>query len=211
MNALFLRNAIGISLVGHLAFFGACAFSFGPRIPQGELAPVSYWGPLLSSSQVSAPSNIPLGLPRISFARKSPDTSSLDKVRQGSPSELDWRLKPAFATTLQQQKQLFIDAPATLVVSPARRQPVITLHPLLPYGFNLYFQDRQVAHVELMYNIATDNEKSSVMIKRKISSGNLEVDLLVLRYISHYLFVQQASFNPNTWQSVKIDLSAKND
>jgi len=47
------------------------------------------------------------------------------------------------------------------------------------------------------------------VIKRKISSGNLEVDLLTMRYIGHYLFIQQKRFTPNNWQTVKIDLSEK--
>ena len=41
-------------------------------------------------------------------------------------------------------------------------------------------------------------------------SGNLEADLLSMRYINHYLSVQQQMFPVNKWQVVKIELSAQN-
>ncbi|MGE5197021.1 MAG: hypothetical protein ACM3IL_00745, partial [Deltaproteobacteria bacterium] len=75
----------------------------------------------------------------------------------------------------------------------------------------LYFKDRQAAHIELMFNVLPDGKSNSMDIKRKISSGNLEVDLLTMRYLSHYLFIQQAGFPANKWQTVKIELSPKND
>ena len=89
----------------------------------------------------------------------------------------------------------------------ARRTQEILFHPLLPYSFPLYFKDRQVAHVELLFKILQDKLRSYILVKRKISSGNLEVDLLSVRYISHYLFLRQAAFAPGAWQVVKVDLS----
>ena len=84
-------------------------------------------------------------------------------------------------------------------------------YPRLPPYFSLYFKDRQVAHMELMFKITSSLKNSSISIKRKISSGNLEADLLCMRYINHYLFVQQGIFTSGDWQAVKIELSAKND
>lgn len=84
-------------------------------------------------------------------------------------------------------------------------------YPRLPHYFNLYFRHRQAAHIELMFNISASATASSIIIKRKISSGNLEVDLLSIRYIGNYLFIEQSRFPHNTWQTVKIDLSTKND
>ena len=39
--------------------------------------------------------------------------------------------------------------------------------------------------------------------------GNLEADLVCMRYVSHYLFMQQEKITPGIWHTVKIDLSAK--
>jgi hypothetical protein len=80
-------------------------------------------------------------------------------------------------------------------------------YPHLPYNFLLYFADRQAVHIELMYNISPGAHSPVLSLKRKISSGNLEADLLAMRYLSHYLSIQQENFPQNTWQAVKIDLS----
>lgn len=88
------------------------------------------------------------------------------------------------------------------------KKPSIIFHPLLPFSFNIYFQDRQVAHVELMFKIISCGIRNSLLVKRKISSGNLDVDLLSMRYIGHYLFIKQNDFIPSEWQTVKIDLAA---
>jgi hypothetical protein len=94
-----------------------------------------------------------------------------------------------------------------LFVKPQQKESVLVFHPLLPYQLQLYFKDRQTVHIELMFNIISGRENKAIVVKRKISSGNLEADLLSLRYISHYLFIQRARFQPNNWQTVKIDLS----
>jgi predicted transcriptional regulator len=82
-------------------------------------------------------------------------------------------------------------------------------YPQLPYYFQIYFKDRQRARIELMFNVVDQDNKNIVMVKRKISSGNLEADLLSMRYIGHYLSIQQAGLPKNNWQSIKIELSAK--
>jgi hypothetical protein len=84
-------------------------------------------------------------------------------------------------------------------------------YPRLPEHFLLFFKDRQVVHIELMYNVAPRYKTNVITLKRKISSGNLEADLLSMRYIEHYLFIGQTKFVKNKWQTVKIDLSAKHD
>jgi hypothetical protein len=85
------------------------------------------------------------------------------------------------------------------------------LYPKLPHHFLIYFKDRQRVHIELMFNIMTKAMINTILIKRKVSSGNLEADLLSMRYMSHYLFIQQSKFIPDKWQTVKIDLWAKDD
>jgi hypothetical protein len=93
-----------------------------------------------------------------------------------------------------------------------KREPVVLLHPVLPYNVALYFRDRENAHVELLFNINSRGQRNPViLLKRKISSGNLEVDLLTMRYISHYLSIRESDFTPDKWRSIKIELSTKND
>jgi hypothetical protein len=104
---------------------------------------------------------------------------------------------------------IFQSAPPSLPIR--KKEAVIMFYPQLPYNFLIYFQDRQLVHIELMYNIISRDSANSIIIKRKISSGNLEVDLLSMRYIGHYLFIQQDAFAPNIWQTVKIDLSTKTE
>jgi len=94
------------------------------------------------------------------------------------------------------------------------QKPVIILHPSLPQYFLIYFKDRQLAHIELLFNmpsVPSGKRTSRIEVKRKITSGNLEADLLSMRYISHYLFIQQSAFPSDTWQTVEIDLSCKDD
>jgi hypothetical protein len=97
------------------------------------------------------------------------------------------------------------------VLPAQRKDSSIMFHPLLPYQLQLYFKDRQAVHIELQFKIEPGMGRRSIAIRRKISSGNLEADLLSIRYMQHYLFIQQARFSPDTWQTVKIDLTTKND
>jgi hypothetical protein len=114
--------------------------------------------------------------------------------------------KPRLYEALLMQKSLFtVDAAPEFF--DRERDSVIMIHPLLPFQLQMYFKDRQSVHMELMFTIASAGSRRHVIIKRKVSSGNLDADLLCARYLGHYLFIQQARFVPNTWQTVKIDLS----
>jgi len=206
----FLRNAVLFSVAGHIAFFSLFSVSFGNRLPRADLSSVYFWGRCLQNSQIAnlkAPAFRPAQL--LPIASK-PDTVALERNNQDKAA-LPYDLKPHICFSFNSEKQTYADKPLNFDFSPKRREPTIVLHPLLPYTFTLYFKDRQVAHVELMFNISGSPEKKAIDLKRKISSGNLEADLVTMRYISHYLFIQQASFSPDKWQSVKIDLSANND
>jgi hypothetical protein len=203
-----LRNAIIISCAGHFAALGVFGFSFGRKIPDANFGPVSFWGQVLSSSQLK-PFDASLGVsfPRISSSIK-PDTSLL-KVSQDSLDLRSFHVKPVVARSLGIEKPAFIDPAIAALPAITRNQPSIVLHPMLPYSFSLYFKDRQVAHVELLYKVEGELGNQSLFLKRKVSSGNLEADLLVLRYINHYLSIQRRNLTSEDWQSVKIDLSAK--
>jgi hypothetical protein len=116
-------------------------------------------------------------------------------------------LMPGFVS----KKENLPDSFGLNAIVPKRKAPEIIFHPVLPYDFQLYFNDRQVAHVELKFKVDAKDNSNYIRIKRNISSGNLEVDLLTLRYIERYLFIERMRFKPESWQTVRIDLSEKND
>ncbi|MBL7151151.1 MAG: hypothetical protein ISS89_00995 [Candidatus Omnitrophica bacterium] len=203
-----LRKSLYLSLLGHLTIFSIVSLSFGSRIPKADFTSISFWGTVLSGAQVCAPiqpghkvafRHQPLGT-------KASYKSSLNKVPLSG-----YYLKPHSRPLLKTEKKALHRILFSLSAPAGRKEPMILFHPLLPYGFSLYFKDRQVAHVELMFNIGSRALRNSIAVKRKISSGNLEVDLLCMRYIGRYLFIEQARFAPDKWQTVKIDLSRKDD
>jgi len=211
MKAEVLKNSLAISLLGHLVVFSIFSFSFGRVIPKQDFAPVTFWGQCLRASQVTAPSEIAHKFSAPWALIRQHQALQLTKPSEDFSLPERYFVKPPLAFSMSQEKAEFRQEPSQFLFAPFRKEPAIMFHPLLPNSFPLYFRDRQIAHVELMYNIVSSGQRSSVYVKRKISSGNLEVDLLTSRYIERYLFIQQARFIPNNWQTVKIDLSAKND
>jgi hypothetical protein len=214
MTNFIFKKTIIFSLLGHITVLSIFNLSFGSRIPKIDYTCVSFWGQFLNKSEFLQPqpkilNPLPKSLVRAST--RKPDTSLLDKAARDSTLPSSFYLKPPLVLTFNSKKGVFIKSTSTFL--PLRKkEPEIIFYPLLPYSFTLYFKDRQIAHVELSFNIISNKAlRKSAVIKRKISSGNLEVDLLIMRYIKHYLFIQQARFTPDTWQSVKIDLSAKSD
>ena len=227
INSIF-RKAVLVSLLGHITLFTIFSFSFGKRIASKNYADGFFWGAILRSTDL-------LNTPAFStwdskklfikrYYRRALDKINRDNrllsttsyyflAQTGShPLIRDWWEKPAVTLTkFNESKTIFIPSVTTKSPFTLKRESTIMLHPLLPYHFLLYFKDRQVVHIELMFNIKSTNRTNSIVIKRKISSGNLEADLLSMRYISHYLFIQKARFIPNIWQIVKIELSPRND
>lgn len=203
-----LAKSIFISALGHLTLFSIFTVSLGGRIAKADYTCVSFLGQLLRNSQVVYSENKIETL----FNRHLSSGYYLNTIRQIPRSKantaLSGGLKPIVYSVFNTEKMIF--KPKLNLVAPKKREePSILFHPLLPYGFKLYFKDRQVAHVELLFNIVSDGRGNSTVIKRKISSGNLEADLLIMRYISHYLFIEKVRFSPDKWQTVKIDLSAE--
>lgn len=203
------RKTIFISAIGHITVFSIFNFTFGMRIPRANYAYVSFLGSILRHSDLS---NLPFSLPldvrthrvRLEGFNKRPVSRELNRVDFA-------HFKPRLTLAINAQKSGFIPARESITFLPKRKEPSIMLYPHLPYHFLLYFKDRQMVHIELMFNIISSPQTNTILIKRKISSGNLEADLHVMRYISHYLFIQHARFIPHKWQTVKIDLSVKND
>jgi hypothetical protein len=204
MNALDLRKIVSISLAGHiavLAFLPFFGLSLCPSQARGAFKPVVFCGSIPYGFFVT-PS---LALPRTLITRNTKPLIVPLSAPQ-DPLTYDYYVKPQAAVSAISFRQA-VKSPAIVADSPKRRDPVLLLHPLLPYQFDLYFKDRQAVHIELEFFIAQSSDRNFVSLRRKISSGNLEADLLSMRYIGHYLFIQQARFMPNSWQSVKIEFS----
>lgn len=204
----YLRKTIFISLLGHLTVFSIFSLSFGPKIPEANFANISFWGTILRNADFKTVDFNKAY--RTGAALRAQEVLILDKVsRQAQLVSRDY-LKPAVGLSFGINKINFVRKSANPPVL-KRKEPAIMFYPRLPYYFTLFFKDRQVAHIELMFSIIPSGKRNFVTVKRKISSGNLEADLLSMRYISRYLFIQQMEFTPNNWQTVKIDLSKVND
>jgi hypothetical protein len=204
-DLLSLRNLLAVSLGLHISALGMFGFSFPPVVlppanrmvflgnilPQKALFPAAVTRDNSCSGRPSAQLSLPVAL----LAR--PGESPAPYVRESA--------KPA--VTMERPMPGFPALAAAGEKPPQGAASVLTFHPLLPYGLQLYFKDREAVHIELEFNIVSENGKDYIVVKRKISSGNLDADLLCSRYISHYLFIQRLGFAANKWQSVKIDLS----
>lgn len=209
MNPILSRGVL-LSFLGHLTVFSVFTFSFGNKIPAFDYSAVVFRGEILSSAD--------LRMPLTGFAIKARNhktvpadkthTLALDRSVKGKGILILGQPKPQVALPVEQEKVVFFEKRTQ--VSKSRNEPVIVFYPRLPQSFILYFQDRQTVHIELGFNITSTDSIKSITVQRKISSGNLEADLLSARYISRYLFMQQSRFPINSWQTVKIDLSTKN-
>jgi len=210
MTNSFFKQAIFISLLGHITLFGMFSLSFGPKIPEVNFARVCFWGAILRSPDLMNNRNFDIGYKRGGFSGKS-EIAVLDKINRENPLTSRDYLKPPVSLTFNQEKLVFVQKLLPISLTLTRKEPAIMFYPRLPYHFALYFKDRQTAHIELAFQVVSGNKRNSILIKRRISSGNLEADLLSMRYISRYLFIQQRGFTPNKWQTVKIDLSTVGD
>jgi hypothetical protein len=207
MSAI-LRKTVTLSLIGHITAFSIFSFTFCGRNPGINYTNVSFLGSVLRKADLSSQrfkntDNVVLNF--------KPDTSALDKVNREYALVLPQYTKPSVVLPLSDKKMIYALDRKPTAYSWKKEEPVIMLYPELPQNFLIYFKDRQRVHIELEFNVMTSAMTNTVSIKRKVSSGNLEADLFSMRYISHYLFIEQSRFVPNKWQTVKIDLSAKNE
>ncbi len=207
MTSITFRKTFAISFLAHTALFSIFSFSFGSKIPIASYTQIAFWGAILDNSDLMIEQNFINRNPK--YFQK-PDTLALSKIKEEPPSLVSaYYLKPASALELNKYKMIFFNKSTSIPFGRKEKRQEIMFYPHLPEHFLLYFKDRDVVHIELMFNIISKGPLSSILIKRKISSGNLEADLLSMRYISHYLFIQQASFFKDNWQTVKIELCAK--
>lgn len=203
------KKSFLISLAGHIALFGILGFSFGAKTPPVKFCEVHFWGGVLRACDL-------LSMPRpdsrgVKYAfEKRKDALMPEKMDdEDYPFSGSISIKPQVKFEPGEEKSAFkpshVQGPEKL----RAKESVIMFYPRLPYDASLYFKDRQVVHIELAFNIASNVKYNSVAIKRKVSSGNLEADLLSMRYISRYLYIQQAGLRPDNWHTVKIDLSTR--
>lgn len=218
MTRYFLKKSFFLSFLGHLAVFSLFSVSVGYKIPQLKHTDVSCWGAFFDPKQVyfrlpSVGRQTQLQGSFESLSKAKLDTSlgktTAEKEVYRYNIGIDCRFKPAAVISRQEQRPQIAYKTLVTAVPVVRSTPAIMLYPNLPPHFLLYFRDRQRVHIELAFNIRRANKANVIALKRKISSGSLEADLLSMRYISHYLFIQQAYFVSDKWQSVKIDLSTK--
>ncbi len=197
-----IRRTLLISLAGHLVLFGLFGISFGKKLPQISLPHVFFWGRYAPAQGVID-------------RRPAPGPVVDSWLIPGAGGSRDFSFGPAAprkpAAFPFIRKENFREQESGPPPAPKRSEDSITLHPVLPYGLTLYFKDREVAHVELAFRIVPRGLRNPVEITRKISSGNLDADLVTMRHMTHFLFIQQRSFAPNTWQGVKIDLSTRGE
>jgi len=205
------RKSLVYSAVGHLAVLSIVALSFGQKLPGAEsYGRISFWSDIPISACYKLKQNTVNNIKVIGdFFRRPQGLGAIPRGKGEAVAASPGYIKPSLKYGLGFSKSVYVQksAPERFVRKGA--EPNIVFHPILPYGFTLYFKDRHVAHAELMFKIVPSETGNAIVIKRKISSGNPEVDLLTMRYMSHYLFIQQNRFSPNSWQTVKIDLSEK--
>ncbi len=209
MTKAVLKNTLIISSLGHLMVFGLFSFSFDQNRFQHQEPSLVFWGQILPNAAVSLKSVVLPG--NHSIFEKLDNTVLPKDVTPNFCLSADFSLKPQVQLSFSPGKVAYCQKEKNVQIQPPKKDSPIKFHPLLPYQLQLYFKDRQAVHIELMFNIGSSPDRNTIMIKRKISSGNLEADLLSIRYINHYLFNQRSRFPLNTWQTVKIDLSTKND
>jgi len=209
MRQRLFSKTIAISCLSHLAVFSLFSFSFGNRISQMPASFVSFRGGILRNSDLR---QAPLNNTEPTEAKKIfSENTPVPKQREKTDIVLTFTFsKPSFQVDSRQEKKEFRNSFDLLKFSsPTKKESAVMFYPVLPYHFPLYFKDRQMVHIELSYSVSSGQAHKSIIIQRRISSGNLEADLLCMRYISRYLFLRQTGFMPDVEHNIKIDLQLK--
>ncbi|MBM3244226.1 MAG: hypothetical protein FJZ15_00335 [Candidatus Omnitrophica bacterium] len=202
-----LKNSFLISLMGHFTVFGLFGFSFGERIIPYKQANVAFWGGVLKNYDLAPETTLIRRAARKSFFVPPAEVPSVENTESQEFKPAASFVKPPVSLIREgQQKVTLKNDILGPVFLAKRKKPVVMFYPELPYDFNLYFKDRQVAHIELEYIAFSPDKNKSVLVRRKASSGNLEVDLFCMHYIEQYLSIQKYASSDNIWQTVKIEL-----
>jgi len=195
--------AIFISLICHIFCFSSVEFIFtnGSAGKGVDLARIFFLGPILQEgdyySQPTAGLDSRIGRlnSRIFADMLNAEASPRHEIAP------DYG-KHSSVNLIDNKIVYFNDSPAPKT---DRQESSIMFYPPIPYHFLLYFRDRQTAHMEVAFYISPEGK--ILGLKRKISSGNPEVDLLIMRNLTHFLSLSKSNFALGSWQTVKIDLS----
>lgn len=218
------KTAIFISLIWHAVCFSSVELTFGKKVAESnfELTKIFFLGPILQKADYYPQS---AQQTKTSAADKLKARNLVNPVRKNPfrkrrHSNGLTMLKPGYGEARGLIfENILLKKPPTLIFTESKAayfkstpflkvkkaDSSIMFYPPMPYHFLLYFKDRQVAHMEVAFYISPDGKIAG--LKRKISTGNPEVDLLIMRNLSHFLNLCKSNFSLNSWQTVKIDLS----
>ena len=211
-----LRNALFISLIWHILCAGVIDPTLGKVLDDVHFPEVFFLGSILDSHDLVFLSKKERGdrqakdplYSRINLFNFK--TSVLSERKGESFSSLIKYKRPLFNLNYHPEEKI-ITRPILdhSILDEYNKGSSLVFYPRLPYSFLIYFKDRQKAHIEFSFFIS--KEGVITFIDRKITSGNLEVDLLASRYINRHLNLIKGQFLTNTWQTVKIDLTRRDD
>lgn len=202
MNNTGLRTVLFFSLAGHILLLALIDVYIKPDLFLPP-APLIFLGEILHKEENK------LSFPAVAGTKKILLKASLPEVKNKSDlADFGFYNKPESRGGFSGQKVTGTAFLADAMGGGAdknREERALFFYPKLPHNFILYFNDRSTVHIELDFFVASSG--NVVEVKRRVSSGNLDVDLLVWRYVSQWLFVHRKQLKPDSWQTVKIDLS----
>ncbi|MCU0665746.1 MAG: hypothetical protein MUF05_01445 [Candidatus Omnitrophica bacterium] len=205
------RKSFIFSLAGHIFVFAAFSFSFG-RIPVDLRGfNVSSFGGILNRYDLAAEVKRPYLDVKKAFL-KSHYFVPAPRMENAENFLNNYHLKPAVKQGLIFSSNKSFAGLSGSASCPYKRKiqtSTVILYPQLPHYFGIYFRNQQKAHIELEYMVTPRQMAGFITVRRKISSGDLEMDLLCARYISQYLSTQQDKISSGVWHKVKIELGAK--
>jgi hypothetical protein len=213
-----LRIAVIASLFCHILMFNNIELTFGKNASgkNSKFSEIFFLGSILRDVNYypQSPAEIKDAADRLNTRIFSEMLTPLEKdipTKVGLPVEkeplMGIRAKPSsnkpLLANLVDKKSTYFRTIAPLKIK--KTDSSIMFYPPMPYHFLLYFKNRQTAHMEVAFYISP---KGKVLgLKRKISSGNPEVDLLVMRNLIHFLNLCKSNLALGSWQTVRIDLS----
>lgn len=112
--------------------------------------------------------------------------------------------KKPFLTNLSDNKIIYFAPVSELLKKTDKADSSIMFFPKMPYHFLLYFKDRQTAYMEVAFYVSPEGK--IMKLEKRISSGNPEVDLLIMRNLAQFLNISKSNFALDSWRTVKIDL-----
>lgn len=210
-----LKITIVISLTWHIFCMIAVQPILGTKFKSLNFVNLSFLGPILSLSDLNSKQTALPG----NYQRAQLYFTQIRNLDMGnlSRSQGEWDYftflfrvnRPHFFINTTPKKTILTFPLLIDLGKQYRRESTLMFYPRLPYSFLIYFNDRQRAHIEFSFYVSDKGKVA--FINRRISSGNLEADLLACRYISRWLSITGTQFPANTWQTAKIDLARKDD